>query len=74
MQNNFIARISCALKPDKMSRLFPVDSIAQLVDHWSGIPKMQVQILLGSTFLVDFSSVGQFMKYSVHVTLRIILK
>ena len=56
---------------DRTSMLFPVDSTAQLVEQRSGNTKMWVRIPLYSAFLVDFSSVGQFMKYSVHGTLRI---
>ena len=61
------SRISRVRKLHKRTILFPVDSIAQLVYQRSGNPKMRVPILLMSTFLVDFSSVGQFMKYSVQM-------
>ena len=47
---------------DKMSILFPADSVAQLLEQRSGNPKMRVRISHKSTFLVDFSSVDQFME------------
>ena len=44
--SSVVARISRALKLDKTSILFPIDSIAQLVEQQSGNPKIRVRILL----------------------------
>ena len=46
------------LKWIKRAKLFPVESIAQLLEQRSGKPKMRVRTPVWSTFLVDFSSVG----------------
>ena len=59
-----VKKISRTLKLNKTSILFPVDSIALLAEQRSCNPEMRVRIPLKSTFLVDFSSVSQFMKYS----------
>ena len=45
--------------------LFKVNLIAQLVAKRSSNLNMRVQIQLWSAFLVDLSSVGKFMKYSI---------
>ena len=44
-----VARISHALKLDKISPPIPVDSIAQQVERQTGITKVRVQIPLEST-------------------------